>query len=80
MDERTRRKIEIGKRTLAFCKAYPEPNPEFVAAVARLEALLARADQLESEEKTRRKRGPVAEAKIIPFRRRTEEGPPDPAA
>jgi hypothetical protein len=80
MDERTRRKIEMGKRALAFCKDYPDPNPEFVAAVARLEALLARADELELEEKRRRKRGPVAEAKIIPFRRRSEEGRPDPAA
>jgi len=80
MNEKTRRKIEMGRRALAFCKAYPESNPEFAAAVARLEALLARADELELEETRRRRRGPVAEAKVIPFRRRPEVDPPDSAA
>jgi hypothetical protein len=48
--------------------------------VLRLEALLARAAEVEMEEKRRRKRAPMAEAKIIPFRRRREESRPDPAA
>ena len=80
MDEKTRRKIEIGRRALAFCKAYPDSNPQLTAAVARLEALLARADELEQEERRRRRRGPVSEAKVIPFRKRMEVDLPDPAA
>jgi hypothetical protein len=80
MNEKTRRKIEMGRRALAFCKEYPDSNPDLAAAVARLEALLARADELELEEKRRRKRGPVSEAKVIPFRKRLELEPPDPAA
>ena len=60
MDERTRRKIELGKPALALCKAHPE--------------------SLEKAEKRQRQRAPVAEAKIIPFRRRSEESRPDPAA
>jgi hypothetical protein len=80
MNDKTRRKIEMGRRALAFCKAHPDSNPEFVAAVARLEALLARADELELEERKHRKRNPNSEAKIIPFRQRSEGDPPDPAA
>ncbi|HYF40328.1 MAG TPA: hypothetical protein VD930_11605 [Gemmatimonadales bacterium] len=85
MDEKTRRKIEMGKRALKFCRAHPDSNPEYNAAVARLEALLARARELElKEEKERSRRRtpgtPGREVKVIPFRRRPTSDLPDPAA
>jgi hypothetical protein len=83
MDEMTRRKLEMGRRALAFCRAHPDSSPEYVANVARLEALLARAEELELLEKNQRKspgspRG--SNGKVIPFERRTNGDPSDPAA
>ena len=82
MDEKTRRKLELGKRALKFARAHPDSNPQYVAAVARLEALLARAAELEAEvemeEKQQRK---LAEnGKVLPFTKRSNDGPTDPAA
>jgi hypothetical protein len=83
MDEMTRRKLEMGRRALAFCRAHPDSSPEYVAAVARLEALLARAEELELREKNQQKlasspRG--TNGKVIPFERGSKGDPADPAA
>ena len=50
MDERTRKNLVMGKRALDFCRAHPDSSPEYIAMVARLEMLLARAEQLELQE------------------------------
>jgi hypothetical protein len=68
MDEKTRRILEMGQRALDFCRAHPDSSPEYMATVARLESLLARAEELELQEK------------VIPFPQRTQGDPPDPAA
>jgi hypothetical protein len=68
MDEKTRRILEMGQRALEFCRAHPDSSPEYNATVASLEALLARAEELERREK------------VIPFKKRANEDPPDPAA
>ena len=83
MDEETRRKLEMGRRALDFCRAHPDSSPEYIATVARLEALLARAEELKLQEKNQRKspgspRGP--NGKVIPFERRSTGDPSDPAA
>jgi hypothetical protein len=86
MNEMTRRKLEMGKRALEFCRAHPDSSPEYVAAVARLEALLARAEELQMQEQTERKpphiplkrSGP--HGKVIPFETRLKSDPTDPAA
>jgi hypothetical protein len=82
MDEGTRRKLEMGKRALEFARAHPDSNPEYVAAVARLEALLARAAELEAElEIEEKQQQKLAEnGKVIPFRRRSKGDPTEPAA
>ena len=78
MDEETRRKLEMGRRALKFCRAHPDSNPGYVAAVARLEALLARAEELERLENDERK---LAEnRKVLPFAKRSKDDPTDPAA
>jgi hypothetical protein len=46
MRERTRRKIEMGRRVLEFTIQHPDPSPAFELATARLKDLLARANQL----------------------------------
>jgi hypothetical protein len=46
MRAKTRRKLEMGKRVLEFCRQHRDPSPGFVATAARLEELLARGDQL----------------------------------
>lgn len=51
MDEMTRRKLEMGKRALEFCRAHPDTNPGYLAAVAQLERLMARAEELQRQEK-----------------------------
>jgi hypothetical protein len=43
---KTRRKLEMGKRVLEFSRMHPDASPAYVAAAARLQGLLARADQL----------------------------------
>ena len=78
MDEGTRRKLEMGKRALEFARAHPDSSPQYVAAVARLEALLARADQLEAEEKKQMKL--PENGKVLPFEKRSQGDPTEPAA
>jgi len=51
MDESTRRKIEMGRRVLEFSRAHPDTDPGYLALVARLERLMARAAELEAQEK-----------------------------
>ena len=82
MDEKTRRKIEMGKRALKFARAHPDSNPEYVAAVARLEALLARAAELQAEVEMQQKqqRKLTENGKVLPFARRSKGGPTEPAA
>jgi hypothetical protein len=78
MEEEIRRKLEMGRRALAFCRAHPDSNPVFQAAVARLEALLARAEELERQESEEQKL--VQEAKVLPFEKRPSSDPNTPAA
>jgi hypothetical protein len=83
MDEMTRRKLEMGRRALEFCRAHPDSSPEYVAAVSRLEALLARAEELELQEKNQRKQSGSprgSNGKVIPFVKRSKGDPADPAA
>jgi hypothetical protein len=96
MDELTRRKLEMGRRVLDFCRAHPDSNPDFRAVVSRLEASLARADQLVMQEqqslgkirpttkgkrKLRRTIDPSdSNGKIIPLRKESKGEPTDPAA
>jgi hypothetical protein len=85
MDEKTRRILEMGQRALEFCREHPDSSPEYVATLARLEALLARARELEIQEEKERKLSRISrrldpEGKIIPFKQRSKGGPTDPAA
>ena len=74
MNEKTRRILEMGKRALEFSKAHPDPSPEYAATVARLEALLARAEELKKQEREERK------GTVLPFEKRRTDHPTDPAA
>jgi hypothetical protein len=78
MNDETRRKLEMGRRALAFCRANPDSNPQWIAAVARLETLVARAEELERQEQEERKE--AEEAKVLPFERRPDDDPDKPAA
>jgi hypothetical protein len=95
MDELTRRKLELGRRVLDFCRAHPDSDPDFMATVSRLEASLARADQLIQKQeslsqvrpttKRKRKLGRTikpsdSSGKIIPLRKESKGNPTDPAA
>ena len=51
MKAKTRRKLEMGERALEFCRSYPEDTPGFVAAVGRLESVIARATQLATQQR-----------------------------
>jgi hypothetical protein len=84
MDEMTRKRLEMGKRALEFCRAHPDSNPQWIAAVARLEALLARAEELEKQEEKEQELDlspgtSGSSAKVLPFIRRSEPDT-DPAA
>jgi hypothetical protein len=46
MDEKTRRTLEMAERALEFWRAHPDSSPEYAANVARLEALIARVNEL----------------------------------
>ena len=46
MDAKTRRTLEMAKRALNFSEAHPDESPGYVAALARLKAIVARSDQL----------------------------------
>lgn len=84
MNKRTRKKLEMGKRALDFCRAHPYSSPGYIAAVARLEALLARAEELERLEKQmmlrRTVKGSGSDREVIPLESRVTDDPPDPAA
>ena len=96
MDELTRKKLEMGRRVLKFCRARPGSDPDFMAAVSRLEASLARVDQLIRQEQesqgsvrpiTKRKgklrwtvKPSDSDGKVIPLRTDSPDDPPDPAA
>jgi hypothetical protein len=43
---KTRRKLEMGKRVLEFSRMHSDTSPGYVAAAARLQERLARADQV----------------------------------
>jgi hypothetical protein len=83
MDEMTRRKLKMGRRALDFCRAHPDSSPEYITTVARLEALLARAELLKLQEKNQRKQSGSPRGltgKVIPFVKRSKGDPSDPAA
>jgi hypothetical protein len=46
MKAKTRRKIEAGKRALAFSLAHPDPSPGYATTLGRLQERLARAEEL----------------------------------
>lgn len=46
MNAEARRKIEMGRRALEFCREHPDAEPGSDAQVARLEQLLARASEV----------------------------------
>lgn len=46
MDAQSRRKIEMGSRALEFSRAHPDTEPSSAAAIARLEQLLARSNEV----------------------------------
>jgi hypothetical protein len=50
MKDRTRKKIEMGRRVLKFYQAHPTTDPAHLALVARLARLLDRAAELERQE------------------------------
>ncbi len=51
MNAKTRRLIEMGNRALNFSQAHPDASAGYVAAVARLESLLTRAQQLADQQR-----------------------------
>jgi hypothetical protein len=51
MNARTRRKLEMGARALEFSRTHKDASPGYTAAVDRLADLLARADQLETQQR-----------------------------
>jgi hypothetical protein len=75
MDELTRRRIEMGRRVLEFCRAHPDSNPEWNDAVSRLEATVARADELMEQERQER----TAQVYPLTERRRKPRGTEKPA-
>jgi hypothetical protein len=50
MNAKTRRKLEMGTRALEFSRAHPDESAGYTAAVAQLEAQLARSKQLASQQ------------------------------
>ncbi len=67
---RTRRKLEMGSRVLEFARLHQDTSPAFVAAVARLQERLARADDLDREFMDGRSAVHVATARKAELRRR----------
>jgi hypothetical protein len=51
MNDLTRRRLEMARRVVEFSRAHPDTNPAYLALLARLETLLARAEELEQQEK-----------------------------
>jgi 7,8-dihydro-6-hydroxymethylpterin-pyrophosphokinase len=51
MNDLTRRRLEMARRVVEFSRAHPDTNPAYLALLARLETLLARAEALEEQEK-----------------------------
>jgi hypothetical protein len=51
MTSKTRRKLEMGARALEFSRKHSSPSAGNASSVARLEALLARADRLEAQQR-----------------------------
>jgi hypothetical protein len=50
MRAKTRRKLEMARRVLEFCRQHRDPSPAFVAATARLEERVARAHELAEQQ------------------------------
>ena len=50
MDAKVRRVVEMGGRALAFCRAHLDQSAGYVAALARLEELVARVDLLAGQQ------------------------------
>jgi hypothetical protein len=51
MNAESRRKIEMGARALEFCRAHPDTEPGTASVEARLEQLLARANEVASAQR-----------------------------
>ncbi|HEX6433147.1 MAG TPA: hypothetical protein VFZ87_02855 [Gemmatimonadales bacterium] len=66
---KTRRKLEMGGRVMEFSRQYPDPSPGYVAAAARLQQLLARADELARQQNDGRSEVRVATGRKRELRR-----------
>lgn len=69
---KTRRKLEMGTRVLEFTRLHQDTSPAFVAAVARLQERLARADQLDRQFMDGRSAVHVATARKAELRRQIQ--------
>ena len=67
---KTRRKLEMGKRVMEFSRKYPDTSPGYVAAAARLQERLGRADELARRQNDGRSEVRVATGRKRELRRR----------
>src|SRR5215218_1415771 len=66
---KTRRKLNMGTRVMEFSRKYPDPSPGYIAAVARLQDRLARAEQLARQQNDGRSEVRVATGRKRELRR-----------
>jgi hypothetical protein len=66
---KTRRKLNMGTRVLEFSRQYPDPSPAYVAAAARLQERLDRADELARQQNDGRTEVRVATGRKRELRR-----------
>jgi hypothetical protein len=50
MKAKTRRKLEMGDRALAFSRGHPDQSPGYAASLARLEECLTRAEEMAAQQ------------------------------
>jgi hypothetical protein len=66
---KTRRKLNMGTRVLEFSRKYPDASPGYLAAAARLQGLLDRAEQLARQQNDGRSEVRVATGRKRELRR-----------
>ena len=69
MEAKTRRKLNMGTRVLEFSRQYPDSSPGYVAAAARLQERLDRADELARQQNDGRSEVRVATGRKRELRR-----------
>src|SRR5215212_10685075 len=70
---KTRRKLNMGKRVLEFSRLHSDSSPGYVAAVARLQERLARADELARQQLDGRSEVHAATARKVELRRQMKQ-------